>query len=249
MLEQTFLKEVRRALFLHGVWGRESRAIVEQLSDHFHEARAERIENGEVPEVAEKNAIAALGTASVIAETASTQLRRESVFTRHPWMFAGGGFFLLTYGLWFLVFAGVMTSLSGFSVTNPDGSLFARVLTANWLPFLIACGVLAVWSRRSYGSWKSLFIASAAIGLAASTPLLVSIIPPLNGPGSGSVAVAAVGWLGLVMKAFIQSPDIPFFQLSIASLAIHVKLFLPIVIVMAARYWLPRIETRSLARN
>lgn len=247
MLEQTFLNEVRHALFRQGVWGRESRNIVEQLSDHFHEARDERIEDGEVPEVAEKNAIAALGAPAAIAETASSQLRRESVFTRHPWVFAGAGFFLLTYGLWFLVFAGVMTSLSGFSVTNPDASLFTRVIIANWLPFLIACGVLAFWSRRSYGSWKSLFIASAAIGLAASTPLLVSIIPPLNGPGSGSVAVAAVGWLGLVMKAFIQSPDIPFFQLSLASLAIQVKMFLPIVIVAMVRYWLPAMQARRIA--
>ncbi len=89
MLEQTFLNEVRHALFRQGVWGRESRNIVEQLSDHFHEARAERIEDGEVPEVAEKNAIAALGAPAAIAETASAQLRRESVFTRHPWVFAG----------------------------------------------------------------------------------------------------------------------------------------------------------------
>jgi hypothetical protein len=247
MLEQNFLKEVRRALFRQGVWGTESRNIVEQLSDHFHEARAERIEDGESSEVAEKNAIAILGTPAVIAETASAQLRRESVFTRHPWIFAGGGFFLLTYALWILVFLGVLSSLSGVSLTNPDSSFVLRVALANWAPFLIACGVLAYWSRRSYGSWKSLFIASAAIGLAASSPLM-AIFPPLHGPGSGSIAISVVGWLGLLVKAVLHS-EVPFFQFSFGSLAIYVKLLLPVVIVAAARYWLPRIETRSLAGN
>jgi hypothetical protein len=226
MLNDRYLKEVRRALFEHGVWGAEARTIVEQLADHHREGVAARLNAGEDLASAEKHSLEALGKPVAIAEAAAAELRGQSRLARHPWLVGGVGMFFaimaLLIGTWSL--SGLRARIQA-PVVNLSALTFGAQLM-NWLPFVLGCGLLALRARRSTGSWKALIIAAAAIGLAASatgahvTPALYEpgsvrfLIYPIQcyRMGSGMFTIYASGMLsfGMNLTAFLLGKLRPF---------------------------------------
>jgi hypothetical protein len=69
--------------------------------------------------------------------------------------------------------------------------------TFNWLP-LLASGIWLAWlARRMPGGWKLFWISAFTLMFCATT-WQMNLVPPLHGPGSGTLIVTARGLPGLL---------------------------------------------------
>lgn len=209
MDNSSMISELRAALRRQGVWGPRAARLIDDWQEHVGEDTAQRVENGTAPDTAREAAWQALGSPNVLAAKAGCELASESWLGRHPW--AAG--LLLPLLAWVALicatcafFSWMISLFGGFETlegkahaTSVHVILTSWQVTMNWLPWLAAMAWLARIAARMPGGWKLYWI--TAIALTSIAPSIWTVVHwPEHGPGSGSVNVFALGFLGVIAK-------------------------------------------------
>lgn len=201
MREQERLGTLRRELQRHGIWGQRAQRLLEEWSDHVRDDAAGRVAEGALPAVAEAASWQALGESHLLAAHAARELNSASWAGRHPWI---AGLFLPACGCLGLSTMIVLSGCCLHSLAYDASGNFVGwnmmlcwKYTFNWLP-LLASGVWLAWmARRMPGGWKLFWISAITLTFCSTTWQMV-LVPPLHGPGSGSLTVTGHGVLGLL---------------------------------------------------
>ena len=247
MLSKSYLATFRKCLVAEGIWGRSVRILTEELEDHYAAKLASLKEEGHDPATAQKLAIEALGQPETVAASAAETLREGCWLARHPWLGAATFFFAFSILVFVCEFV-MMLGLAHFLHELKDQSQVAALaipvgLVMNWGPLIVGLALLG-WAGNRYPlGWKSLLIASIALGIAGSCPI-TDLRPTLHGAHLGYISFSEGGLvaytLGLINSFSFHAP--------IGNISLHecfkpintIRLFFPIVLCLGLHYILRR---------
>jgi hypothetical protein len=199
MSKKFFFSSLEQEMFRHGLWGRSSRQLKQELNDHLQCEMETLIEQGRPPQDAEAMALVKLGTPEAIAQTASQELRRSTWFGRHlGW--GGVTLFVALILLIALSFVGGLWLSGAFqsnrSSINVTMLYLMQYFYNDGLRFL-SFGIILWLSWRSPWGWRPSLVIALVLGLATNL-LYLEITPPQGGQaGAFTPAVRSV-WVMVI---------------------------------------------------
>jgi len=210
MREATTISELRAALRRRGVWGARAERLLQEWTEHVRDDAARRVEHGAETTAAEEAAWQALGSADVLAVSASRELARASWLGRHPWL---GGLALPVLGWIVAIIAmvGIPLTIAFFLgwADAPDPAKFFPAFQCwaqmiNWLPWLFAMAWLAWIAARMPGGWKLYWITAVVLTLCAPAVKL-NVQPPSHVPHSGVIFLSFYDGIPFLISSAIQN--------------------------------------------
>jgi hypothetical protein len=266
MSESSYFTQLRTRFFEKGISRRQSDRLIEELQDHLALKEKAFRSQGNNQMDAERLAIESVGTPEIVAESAAAELQNKSWLMRYAWLLCSGGAFIVCFPLQIVItWAGYYLSGSygyfhdGISEVNLS-ILQINVLFFNWLPLLMGTAVLALLIRFSSIGWKSIFIASIAIGIAASAMeqfVLFSSVRFSTQPPHLAMHFNIFfqflfqnwrreGILHLFMPPYPLDVHTKRMLLLMTSISTLFKMFAPFGACLFARYVQPRVERTSV---